>query len=332
MAQSSPTGSGSAGPWVRGSCLGMVAQGMLEGLPCFYAHVAPRRGHTSPNSMHCPYQGATLLMPKESAEVLPCSCPRRALAHAKRICQGATLLMPKDPAKARPSSYQGVTLLVPKESTKTRGLARAKGICQGATLLVPKNLLRHDLARAKVQPCSCQENLPRLASCGWADATAATENTRPYDILRQAPFLVPFTSRVKIFTSVALSVGGSFFDRVGVSAIDCPYPCDNTCHNLVSKGLGHDQGSYPIARNHLDLVHPCLKVTWSMFRFGTWTARWCLVKPRYALPVPRRGLARAIGICQGVALLVPKELAKARPCSCQRNLLRRGLARAKGIC
>ncbi|KAK9114739.1 hypothetical protein Syun_021536 [Stephania yunnanensis] len=35
--------------------------------------------------------------------------------------------------------------------------------------------------------------------------------------------------------SVALSVGDWFFDRVGVSAIDCPYPCDNTCHNLVSK-------------------------------------------------------------------------------------------------
>ncbi|KAK9112067.1 hypothetical protein Scep_019586 [Stephania cephalantha] len=30
-------------------------------------------------------------------------------------------------------------------------------------------------------------------------------------------------------------LGGWFFDRVGVSAIDCPYPCDNTCHNLVSK-------------------------------------------------------------------------------------------------
>ncbi|XP_042488604.1 E3 ubiquitin-protein ligase UPL6-like isoform X3 [Macadamia integrifolia] len=30
---------------------------------------------------------------------------------------------------------------------------------------------------------------------------ALTENTRAYDILRQAPFLVPFTSRVKIFTS-----------------------------------------------------------------------------------------------------------------------------------
>ncbi|KAK9169175.1 hypothetical protein Syun_001315 [Stephania yunnanensis] len=38
-----------------------------------------------------------------------------------------------------------------------------------------------------------------------------------------------------ILQSVALSVGDWFFDRVGVSAIDCPYPCDNTCHNLVSK-------------------------------------------------------------------------------------------------
>ncbi|KAK9140113.1 hypothetical protein Scep_009794 [Stephania cephalantha] len=35
--------------------------------------------------------------------------------------------------------------------------------------------------------------------------------------------------------SVALSVGDWFFDRVGVRAIDCPYPCDNTCHNLVFK-------------------------------------------------------------------------------------------------
>ncbi|KAK9132104.1 hypothetical protein Scep_011632 [Stephania cephalantha] len=41
--------------------------------------------------------------------------------------------------------------------------------------------------------------------------------------------------RVLVKVSVALSVGGWFFDRVGVSAIDCPYPCDNTCHNLVSK-------------------------------------------------------------------------------------------------
>ncbi|KAK9113661.1 hypothetical protein Syun_020458 [Stephania yunnanensis] len=39
------------------------------------------------------------------------------------------------------------------------------------------------------------------------------------------------------FQNVAISVGGWFFDRVGVSAIDCPYPCDNTCHNLVFKGF-----------------------------------------------------------------------------------------------
>ncbi|KAK9142271.1 hypothetical protein Syun_011671 [Stephania yunnanensis] len=35
--------------------------------------------------------------------------------------------------------------------------------------------------------------------------------------------------------SVSLSVGDWFFDRVGVSAIDCPYPCDNTYHNLVQR-------------------------------------------------------------------------------------------------
>ncbi|KAK9151497.1 hypothetical protein Syun_009806 [Stephania yunnanensis] len=35
--------------------------------------------------------------------------------------------------------------------------------------------------------------------------------------------------------SVALSVGDWFFDRMGVSVIDCPYPCDNTYHNLVFK-------------------------------------------------------------------------------------------------
>ncbi|KAF6135147.1 hypothetical protein GIB67_035218 [Kingdonia uniflora] len=34
---------------------------------------------------------------------------------------------------------------------------------------------------------------------------------------------------------IALSVGDWFFDRVGVKAIDCAYPCDTTCHNLVFK-------------------------------------------------------------------------------------------------
>ncbi|KAK9128685.1 hypothetical protein Syun_017482 [Stephania yunnanensis] len=48
-----------------------------------------------------------------------------------------------------------------------------------------------------------------------------------------------------------------------------------------------------------------------------------------ALLVPRRNLARAKGVRQGITLLVPKEPAKARPCSCQRA--RRSLAFAKGI-
>lgn len=34
---------------------------------------------------------------------------------------------------------------------------------------------------------------------------------------------------------IAKSVGDWYFDRVALKAIDCPYPCDNTCHNLVSK-------------------------------------------------------------------------------------------------
>lgn len=32
---------------------------------------------------------------------------------------------------------------------------------------------------------------------------------------------------------IAESVGNWYFDRVDIKAIDCPYPCDNTCHNLV---------------------------------------------------------------------------------------------------
>ncbi|XVF22220.1 hypothetical protein REPUB_Repub12eG0154800 [Reevesia pubescens] len=35
--------------------------------------------------------------------------------------------------------------------------------------------------------------------------------------------------------AVAVSVGDWFFDRTAVKAIDCAYPCDHTCHNLVFK-------------------------------------------------------------------------------------------------
>lgn len=32
---------------------------------------------------------------------------------------------------------------------------------------------------------------------------------------------------------IAVAVGDWYFDREVVKAIDCPYPCDNSCHNLV---------------------------------------------------------------------------------------------------
>ncbi|KAI9082606.1 hypothetical protein K1719_035475 [Acacia pycnantha] len=32
---------------------------------------------------------------------------------------------------------------------------------------------------------------------------------------------------------VAIAVGDWYFDRDSFKAIDCAYPCDNTCHNLV---------------------------------------------------------------------------------------------------
>ncbi|MBA0686067.1 hypothetical protein Goari_013688 [Gossypium aridum] len=35
--------------------------------------------------------------------------------------------------------------------------------------------------------------------------------------------------------AIAASVGDWFFDRTATKAIDCPYPCDNTCHNLIFK-------------------------------------------------------------------------------------------------
>ncbi|KAM7481874.1 hypothetical protein LguiB_006457 [Lonicera macranthoides] len=34
---------------------------------------------------------------------------------------------------------------------------------------------------------------------------------------------------------IALAVGDWYFDRSGIRAVDCAYPCDKTCHNLVFK-------------------------------------------------------------------------------------------------
>ncbi|KAL6008955.1 hypothetical protein ACLOJK_022182 [Asimina triloba] len=38
-----------------------------------------------------------------------------------------------------------------------------------------------------------------------------------------------------VHEGIAQSVGDWYFDRAGVKAIDCPYPCDKTCHHLVFK-------------------------------------------------------------------------------------------------
>jgi hypothetical protein len=35
--------------------------------------------------------------------------------------------------------------------------------------------------------------------------------------------------------AIAIAVGDWYFERTGVKTIDCPYPCDKTCHNLVFK-------------------------------------------------------------------------------------------------
>ncbi|XP_057960980.1 pectin acetylesterase 12-like isoform X2 [Malania oleifera] len=38
--------------------------------------------------------------------------------------------------------------------------------------------------------------------------------------------------------AIALAVGDWYFDRARIDAIDCPYPCDKTCHNLVFNERG----------------------------------------------------------------------------------------------
>ncbi|PKI36018.1 hypothetical protein CRG98_043593 [Punica granatum] len=49
---------------------------------------------------------------------------------------------------------------------------------------------------------------------------------------RQDTWFAPNSPRIRN-KGIAQSVGNWYFDRSGVKAIDCPYPCDNTCHNLV---------------------------------------------------------------------------------------------------
>ncbi|KAJ4722693.1 Pectin acetylesterase [Melia azedarach] len=52
---------------------------------------------------------------------------------------------------------------------------------------------------------------------------------------RQDTWFAPNSPRVGN-KRIAESVGDWYFDRANVKAIDCAYPCDNTCHNLVFRG------------------------------------------------------------------------------------------------
>ncbi|KAK4856081.1 hypothetical protein QYF36_013947 [Acer negundo] len=52
---------------------------------------------------------------------------------------------------------------------------------------------------------------------------------------RQDTWFDPNSPRVRN-KRIAEYVGDWYFDRASVKAIDCPYPCDNTCHNLVFRG------------------------------------------------------------------------------------------------
>ena len=45
-------------------------------------------------------------------------------------------------------------------------------------------------------------------------------------------FRTSYMSRCCDLQGIAKSVGDWYFDRANVKSIDCPYPCDTTCHNL----------------------------------------------------------------------------------------------------
>ncbi|KAF9673238.1 hypothetical protein SADUNF_Sadunf10G0003600 [Salix dunnii] len=51
---------------------------------------------------------------------------------------------------------------------------------------------------------------------------------------RQDTWFSPGSPHIKS-KGIAESVGNWYFDRAVIMAIDCPYPCDHTCHHLVFK-------------------------------------------------------------------------------------------------
>ncbi|RWV78330.1 hypothetical protein GW17_00060717 [Ensete ventricosum] len=48
--------------------------------------------------------------------------------------------------------------------------------------------------------------------------------------------LLLFSAMLLAMQRIATDVGDWFFDRGQVDAVDCAYPCDNTCHHIVFRG------------------------------------------------------------------------------------------------
>ncbi|KAK9083429.1 hypothetical protein Scep_029900 [Stephania cephalantha] len=194
------------------------------------------------------------------------------------------------------------------------------------------------LARAKARPCSCQGAALLVSRHDLAHVKGSAKWSR------QLPnCFVPLLPPGSITASTAWSIA----------------TCSGHFRTCLGHASGHDQCSYPTAGNRLDLVHPHLKGLDPRFSKGhellggawscpgTGVLAGVRLSPtgsgwpdhRYALPVPRRGLAHAKArpcSCKGMTLLVLKDpqrfdlaRAKARPNLCPRNVPRFSLARAK---
>lgn len=70
---------------------------------------------------------------------------------------------------------------------------------------------------------------------------------------------------------IAESVGDWYFDRRNVKAIDCAYPCDKTCHNLVFKWVWNYIISAHIASIFVMFpIANCAIVTLIYYSHNTW--------------------------------------------------------------
>lgn len=53
------------------------------------------------------------------------------------------------------------------------------------------------------------------------------------------PFFPELDNSKLLVQTIAKAVGDWFYDRAPFQKIDCPYPCDKTCHNRVFDTAEH---------------------------------------------------------------------------------------------